>query len=314
MRYVTQSLIVVAGVTAATGTRWLIGDLMPAGFPFLTYFPVVILTAYFCGLMSGIASAALSTVAAYVFFMRGESGQTTSALIVALGFFVAVTAVDILIIQLMRMAQEKLEAEQAKSAALARENANLLTEAQHRISNNLQMLASLLNLQRASVTDSAARRALQDASNRVGVISRIQRNLYSTEGAWSPQKLKALVEDTVKASDVGDARVDCSIKIASLPLEAVVPIGLIVLELVSNALEHSGRSAGLEIAVELTAAGTGYRLVVADNGDGFPAGFDPRATSSLGMRVVTALVSQLKGNMTLASDTGARVTVVFSGA
>lgn len=311
MRYWAQILVAAAGVVAATGLRCLIDPLMPAGFPFLTYFPAVVLSAYFFGLVSGIASAILSTVAAYVFFMAGQHGDGIAAPLTALGFFGAVTAVDILIIQLMRVAQERLRLEQQRSSALAAENANLLVEAQHRISNNLQMLSSLLSLQRSSVTDTAARRALQEASNRVNVISRIQRNLYSNGTGWDPQRLRDLISDTVTASNLPSAQVRQSIDIDELPPEAVVPVGLIVLELVSNALEHFGGETDLEIRVELAREDERYRLIVADNGIGFPDGFDPKAARSLGMRIVTALVAQLRGELRLENRNGATAVVLF---
>lgn len=311
MRYLAQILVAVAGVVAATWVRWLIDPLMPAGFPFLTFFPVVVLSACFAGLLAGILSAILSTAAAYVFFMAGQHGESVSAPLTALGFFSAVTAVDILIIQLMRVAQERLRLEQRRSAALAAENANLLVEAQHRISNNLQMLSSLLSLQRSSVTDPGARRALQEACNRVNVISRIQRNLYSNGNGWDPQRLRDLVSDTVAASNLPGAQVRQSIDVDELPPEAVVPVGLIMLELVSNALEHSGGRTDLEIRVDLVREKEKCRLVVADNGVGFPDGFDPKAARSLGMRIVTALVSQLHGDLRLENRDGATAIVLF---
>lgn len=311
MRYWAQILVAAAGVVAATGLRCLIDPLMPAGFPFLTYFPAVVLSAYFFGLVSGIASAILSTAAAYVFFMAGQHGESLAAPLTALGFFGAVTAVDILIIQLMRVAQERLRLEQQRSTALAAENANLLVEAQHRISNNLQMLSSLLSLQRSSVTDTAARRALQEASNRVNVISRIQRNLYSGSGGWDPQRLRDLVADTIAASNVPNVRAQQSIEIDELPPEFVVPVGLIVLELVSNALEHFGGGTDLEIRVELVREMDRCRLTVTDNGVGFPDGFDPKTARSLGMRIVTALVTQLRGELRLENRNGATVIVLF---
>lgn len=311
MRYFVQILVAAAGVLAATGIRWAIDDMMPPGFPFLTYFPVVVLSAYFAGLLAGIVSAALATVAAYVFFMAGQSGENLSAPLTALGFFILVTVVDILIIYLMRSAQHRLRIEQQRSAALAAENANLVVEAQHRISNNLQMLSSLLSLQRSSVTDLNARRALQEASNRVNVISRIQRNLYSCAGGWDPQRLRDLVADTIAASHLPHVRVDQTIAVHELPAETVVPLGLIVLELVSNALEHSGGRPDLEIRVELMPDNDRTRLMVADNGTGFPPGFDPAKARSLGMRIVAALVGQLRGELQLENQNGATAIVLF---
>lgn len=310
MRYWAQILVAAAGVVAATGFRWLIDPLMPAGFPFLTFFPAVVLSAYFFGLVAGIASAALSGVAAYVFFMPDQHGSIAAPL-TALGFFGLVTAVDIVIIQLMRAAQQRLRLEQQRSTALAAENANLLIEAQHRISNNLQMLSSLLSLQRSSVSDTAARRALQEACNRVNVISRIQRNLYSSDRGWNPERLRDLISDTVAASHLPNARVHQSIEIDELPPEAVVPVGLIMLELVSNALEHSGDRTDLALRVDLVRHNERCQLTVADNGVGFPEGFDPKTARSLGMRIVTALVSQLRGELRLENRDGATATVIF---
>jgi two-component sensor histidine kinase len=173
------------------------------------------------------------------------------------------------------------------------------------------MLSSLLSLQRSSVSDHGARRALQEACNRVNVISRIQRNLYSNGNGWNSQRLRDLISDTVTASNLPSAQLRQSIDVEELPPEAVVPVGLVMLELVSNALEHSGGRTDLEIRVELTRDGERYRVIVADNGVGFPDGFDPKAARSLGMRIVTALVRQLRGELRVENRHGATAIVLF---
>ncbi|MFX6728701.1 ATP-binding protein, partial [Acinetobacter baumannii] len=86
----------------------------------------------------------------------------------------------------------------------------------------------------------------------------------------------------VTASNLPSAQLRQSIDVEELPPEAVVPVGLVMLELVSNAREHSGGRTDLEIRVELTRDGERYRVIVADNGVGFPDGFDPKAARSLG--------------------------------
>ena len=98
----------------------------------------------------------------------------------------------------------------------------------------------------------------------------------------------------------------------ALPIDTAIPCGIIINELVTNALKHAfpdGRRG--EIRIDLHPAEREYRLVVSDNGTGIPADLDFRKTESLGLQLVTTLTDQLDGTVELERDGGTRFTIVF---
>jgi len=98
-----------------------------------------------------------------------------------------------------------------------------------------------------------------------------------------------------------------------LDIDTAVPLGLLSNELMTNAIKYAFASVeNPELSVELQALRQGsYRLVVHDNGPGFPASFDPRTSRSLGTRLVNRLADQLFGEVHFHSRQGARVEVTF---
>jgi len=101
----------------------------------------------------------------------------------------------------------------------------------------------------------------------------------------------------------------------TLDVNAGIPCGLIVNELVSNSLKHAfpaGRTGEIRVGLSLTAGGT-YLLTVADDGVGFPSDADFRKTSSLGLQLVNVLVGQIHGTIEMASEAGSRFVIAFPG-
>ncbi|WP_181708388.1 sensor histidine kinase [Chthonobacter rhizosphaerae] len=297
-------------VLAATLARQAADPFLPPGFPFLTYFPAVIITAFVFGLGPGVLTAALSTWSAWFFFMP-HSGQPISATLIALGFFVAVASVDIVIIHTMQLAQARLKEEQDRSARLAAENATLLKEAQHRISNNLQMLSAILRLQQGQVEHEGARQALRDAASRVNLVGKIQRELYGDATRDTATFLADLARDTVDASGAGSVSLSIRVEPVVLPPEQVTPLGLVMLELLSNAIEHGGADRPLNVAIELRRDDPMVVLTVVDDGVGLPPGFDLKTTRSLGLRIISAMAAQLGGTFELDGAAGTRGRFVF---
>lgn len=305
----------LAAFTTGLGLRLLADMILPTGFPFLTFFPAVILTTFFGGLRPGILVAALSTLAAWYFFIPPEGFSLNGPGMLALGFFVLIVTIDIALIHTMNSALTKLRLERARAvraeqaaSALAAHRAVLFTELQHRVSNNIQIVSALLALQRAEVTDEKARQALTDAANRLAMIGRIQRRLYDPdkEGTDIGGFLRELVEDVLQAG--APAGISAAVAADPLPLppEKIIPAALILAELVANSLEHAfaGRLTG-QIRVEVRRLPDGQAtMTVSDDGAGLPPGFDAATVPSLGLKLVRVLTRQLAGNFTM-TDTGA---------
>jgi len=174
-------------------------------------------------------------------------------------------------------------------------------------------VASLLNMQERGVADADMRALLAESANRVKSMALVHEQLYRSHDLSNivlGEYLKQLAEHLEQAHRPLSARVPVRLLIEPLRLgiETAVPLGLIVNELVSNAYKHgyAAEAPRGEIVLEARALEDGrVRVAVTDDGRGLPAGFDPRAASTLGMQLVVTLAAQLGGELTLESRPGA---------
>jgi two-component sensor histidine kinase len=210
------------------------------------------------------------------------------------------------------------EAEREKDDLLQQKEI-LLQEMQHRVANSLQIIASILLLKARTVQSEETRLHLRDAHQRVMSVATVQQQLHASglnERIEIGPYLTKLC-DSLAASMIGERR-PLSIKVlatagGSVSSEAV-SLGLIVTELVINALKH-GFPAGAEgaILVSYDAQPSGWRLSVSDNGSGLkdPDGEPPH--TGLGTSIVEALAHQLKATVEKSSGReGTRVTIIAS--
>ena len=309
----------VAATLVAYFVRWQYGGALGTGFPYVTFFPAVMLTAFLFGVGPGIAAGLMCGLVAKYFYIApvGSLMMNWSAW-VAILFYSLVVFTDIAVIYLMQRANHALATEREASRNSSELKTVMFNELQHRVANKLQMIASLLSLQRRSVTDKDARKALEDAARRVGIIGRISRALYDSGGArvGVESLLRQITADICEASGAMHIATDFAIDPeATLSDDAAVPFALIFTETLSNALEHGFKGQGQgRIAVSITTdQGNGLTLMVDDDGVGPPAGFDAAKADSLGLRIAGALASQLQGNYELKTGPlgGARATLVF---
>lgn len=302
----------VALVARLTLEPWL-----PSGFPFLTFFPAVIIVAFLCGAQAGAAVAVASLIAShYLFLPPFGSFRLTPGGALALGFFALIAAVDIALIRAMTRSLHQVREERERNRRLAESRETLYRELQHRISNNLQMVSSLIAVESRAVTDERARHVLQDAQRRLGLISRLHRQLHDPEATEirMDEFLPELCEDTLATAGACD-RVCYVLNAAPIALSPAraIPVGLIAAELVVNALEHGlpGGRAG-SLTVTLADEGNGIAsLSVEDDGAGLPDGFDLGASNSLGLQIVRQLAEQLGGEFGLSGTRGAAARLRF---
>jgi two-component sensor histidine kinase len=312
----------VAMFAAALALRFAVDRDLPPGFPFLTFFPVVILSTFFCGLRPGITCAVLSTLAAWYFFIGPMTGmQLTGQALLALGFFVGIATIDIALIHFTFSAADKLRAEQVKTARLYENQRTMFQELQHRVANNMQFIAALLTLQKRKVAadPSRALTALDEARIRLDTIARIHRRLYAPERLDMPmaQYLRELCGDLLSAA--GAENVSCMVKTPDLNLNVtqLTTLSMLVAEVVTNSVKHAFRGAPSgTIAVDIVPRGPDrYELAIADDGRGLPDNLDLAATGGLGWRIIQGLAAQLGGEAELANRAepagGAVVRVVF---
>ena len=204
---------------------------------------------------------------------------------------------------------------------LLREKDILLEELQHRIANSLQIIASILLMKARTVQSEETRFHLQDAHNRVMSVAAIQKQLHgsSVTGTVEITPYLSRLCETLASSMIGDSR---PITIKATGGEGIVTsrqaesFGLIVTELVMNALKHAfpaGAAAG-QITVSYEAAGTNWKLSVSDDGVGKPLdGVFARAKTGLGTGIVKALAQQLEAQVeTVASSSGTTVSITHA--
>ena len=198
---------------------------------------------------------------------------------------------------------------------LVREKHVLLQELQHRVANSLQIIASVLMQSARRVQSQETRLHLQDAHSRVMSIAMLQKQLAVTQ--LKSVELRTYFADlcrSISASMIDDPQLitlETMVDDASTNSDVSVSMGLIVTELVINAIKHAfpGRTAGGKIIVSFAAQDEAWLMSVSDNGTGIPVG-KKRGKPGLGTGIVEALAKQLEASVTvLDTNPGTRVEV-----
>ena len=216
----------------------------------------------------------------------------------------------------------------ARTERLLDEREVLLREVHHRVKNNLQIVASLVNLQSETVHDPAALAALRQMRSRVEALALVHRRLYSDDDLRAVDapdylgELAALLESSY-AWAASDVAVEADVADVALDADTAVPLGLAAAELVANAFEHAfpagdsgadGLGKGrIRLALDVPDAGR-LRLVVEDSGTGLPPGLDAPPSDSLGLQLAADLALQLGGRFEMGPSErmgGARFALDF---
>jgi PAS domain S-box-containing protein len=208
---------------------------------------------------------------------------------------------------------------EAQIRASLEEKDVLLKEVHHRVKNNMQVISSLLNLQSRHISDAGVLEMFRESQRRIRSMALIHERLYQSSDLSRiefSQYLQNLATHLFHFYQVDSSRIRLSMDTEEifLNINTAIPCGLIVNELVSNALKYAfpnGRNG--EVTLELhRIMGDGYVLRVKDDGVGFPEGLDFRRTDSLGMQIVVTLVNQIDGRLDLQSQGGTSFTIEFN--
>ena len=202
-------------------------------------------------------------------------------------------------------------AQQRRIELALEERETLLREVYHRVKNNLQVVQSLLSLQRRALPDGAARTALDQSIQRVHAMALVHEKLYQS-GTLSAVSLQAYTADLLRhlgdtaGAQIRGIRLHAEIDAIEAALETAVPYGLLVAELVGNCFKHAfpaGRAGEIRVSLQRGAAGVCLR--VADDGVGLPPGFDVADGRSMGLQLASSLASQLGGTLRASHEGGA---------
>jgi two-component sensor histidine kinase len=203
---------------------------------------------------------------------------------------------------------------------LLRQKDVLLDEIEHRVANSLQIIASIIMMKAKSVDSEETRRHLHDAHNRVISVAAVQRHLHASAGLGSMEMLPYLSTlcRALTHSMISDGQ-SISLKVigkgGSSTCANAESLGLIVTELVINALKHAfdDKTKDGQITVAYDVAGTDWKLSVVDNGMGKPDGVFAQPKSGLGTGIVKALAKQLDSQVVTSSGSkGTTVSVTHA--
>lgn len=212
---------------------------------------------------------------------------------------------------------ERKWAEEKIQASLV-EKEVLLKEIYHRVKNNLQVISSLLNLQSEYIKNKEDLAIFQQSQLRIESMALIHQKLYQSQDLARidfGEYIRDLVASVFSTYEVHTNVISLVVNIENvlLSLDAAIPCGLIITELVSNSLKYAfpkGRTG--EIFIELKVEDNSqYILTVSDNGVGLPTKFDFKNTTSLGLQLVDALIKQLSGNIKIQCHNGVNVKITF---
>lgn len=192
----------------------------------------------------------------------------------------------------------------------------LLKEIHHRVKNNLQVISSMLNLQSGYMRDDATLTMLKDSQHRVRSMALIHEKLYQSAnlalvdfGDYIENLAAYLVRSYSGQAQGVQLKVDA--ETVHLGIDTAVPCGLILNELISNALKYAfpdGQSGGITISLQ-TDGEKQVCLSIADDGIGLPPGLDIFNTPSLGLQLVHTLVGQLSGSLQIEQSDGVKFII-----
>jgi PAS domain S-box-containing protein len=252
-------------------------------------------------------------VAGLEFSFRKKSGERI------IGLFSAEIIIihnDICVLSSIADVTERKRAED-RIKALLREKELLLKEVHHRIKNNMSSMMSLLSLQSTALKNPEAVAALLEARDRMRSMGVLYDKLYRSENLREmsiKDYLPPLVDEIVGVfPNWGMVKIDKRIDDIVLGVKALAPLGIIVNELITNAMKHAfaGREDG-SISISASAKGDRMTLIIEDNGNGLPESVDIANSGGFGLQLVNMLTAQIDGTIRIERRKGARFVLEFN--
>jgi PAS domain S-box-containing protein len=210
---------------------------------------------------------------------------------------------------------ERKKAEILLKASL-KEKELLLREIHHRVKNSLQIISSLLSLQADEIDDKEIVERYNESENRIHTIALVHESLYNSNDISEinfHDYVESLVQN-IKDSyniDIKNIIITLELDDYELGIETAIPLGLIINELVSNAIKHAFINQEGNILLKLTKSDDIYELTISDDGKGLRNDFDMDNEKSLGFILINALVKQLEGEIEVLIDGGSVFIIKF---
>ena len=199
--------------------------------------------------------------------------------------------------------QDQLRAKELQDRLEEKET--YLKEVHHRVKNNLQTVSSLLSLQARAVDDPKISAIIKNSQHRVVTMAMVHEMLYKRDDYVSKIELKPYLEELcaflIRSTKEHEDQVQLQLNIpdCKLNIDTIIPLGLIINEIVTNALKYGiqGDDKGkISVSLEQVDDKT-YKMQLGDNGVGYPDSIDPKTTQSLGLKLIHNLTRQLRGKV-----------------
>lgn len=309
-------LIVAVGAYAST--ILVFGDALAISSNYFVLVPILVASLCY-GFLGGLVSGALglpANLALFAILGHPEFSPASKLIAELSGLFVGST-LGYLAEYFRRLESEierRIRVEESLIDSLEA-NRLLLRELHHRVKNNLNVIKSLIVLQKSRSTNREFIEASDALLGRVFAIARAHDRLYGSgdSGEVDPRELLADILNTFPGELEGGPRIDSRLDTGDgrLPADLAIPLGLVVNEIVSNALKHAPSSGDQapRILVRLSLEDSSWKLLIRDNG----SGFDPRTATGpgLGIKIVRGLVGQLKGRASWSTEGGSVFRLEF---
>ena len=212
--------------------------------------------------------------------------------------------------------KKKIESQSQLIENSLKEKEVLLREIHHRVKNNLQVISSLLGIQSRKLTDKSAIDALKESRARVQTMSLIHKNLYQNEmltGIRVSDYFEKLCSNLLNTYQIGDnINITSAIEDLTLDVDSIIPLGLIINELLTNAIKYAFPTQKGNIKVKLQKVDHRIKLTVLDDGIGMQEPESIMKGAGYGYELISALVDKLDGTIDLRSDGGTSVEIHFS--
>ena len=212
----------------------------------------------------------------------------------------------------------RLRAEETIKNAL-KEKELLLKEVHHRVKNNLQIISSLLNLHERRIKDKELLKIYRDSQNQIRSIALVHEKLYRSDDMAKinfAEYVKIMTRELYQTylCDTKRLKLQFNAENIRIGIDQAIPCGLIVNELISNAIKHAFpdklKRKG-EITLSLKEKDNAVEITVKDNGVGIPEEIDIKRVNSMGLQLVRLLTDQLKGELKLSRNKGTSFTITF---
>ena len=222
---------------------------------------------------------------------------------------------------IIRDISERKKSDEQIKASL-KEKEILLKEIHHRVKNNMNIIISIIELEKMNISTSNAGQILDDIKTRIMTISLIHEKLYKSKDIKYieiAESIKSLTEDifNIYNPDPGRITLNLDAERTLLTIDRAIPLGLLLNELLTNIFKYAfpeDHAGPCKISISLNNNDNStITLTIKDNGIGLSEGFDIKKADSLGLTLVDALTIQLKGKLKITGKRGTKVTVTFPG-